>query len=517
MLFDELASDALLTPAPKAEQLGGDDAVRHLEEELQRLQALHRATVEHHETQAEELQASNEELQAINEELRSSAEELETSKEELQSLNEELRTVNQELKIKIEEQVQANDDIRNLINSTEIGTIFLDRQSHVKLFTPRARDVFTLIPADRGRPLSDINSWLVAPDLQDDIALVLERLERVEREVATRDGRWQLMRILPYRTAEERIDGVVLTFVDITERRRTEQALRASEERLRRAIGIETVGVLFFTSTGVVIDANEAFLRMTGHDAADLSHRRVQWQAMIPPEERARTGAALRQLLDTGRIAPREQLLLRRDGSRWWSLFTATRLGPDEAVGFVIDLSEQRRAEELQGSERRLRLILESATDYAIFTTDLGGRIDSWNPGAERMFGYREDQAVGRPIDVLFTPRRTASRRCRAPSWHAPGARARRATSAGSCARTARASSRAARSWRCATAAARSSVSSPSRATSRSASASKKPCSRRTASSRRASRSAPPSSARRTRSSMPSCRSGTRPRTRSEA
>ena len=404
VLFHELASDALLTPAPKAEQLGGDDAVRHLEAELQRLQALHRATVEHHETQAEELQASNEELQAINEEMRSSAEELETSKEELQSLNEELRTVNQELKIKIEEQVQANDDVRNLINSTEIGTIFLDRQSHVKLFTPRARDVFTLIPADRGRPLSDINSWLVAPDLQDDIALVLERLERVEREVATRDGRWQLMRILPYRTAEERIGGVVLTFVDITERRRTEQALRASEERLRRAIGIETVGVLFFTSTGVVIDANEAFLRMTGHDAADLSHRRVQWQAMIPPEERARTGAALRQLLDTGRIAPREQLLLRRDGSRWWSLFTATRLGPDEAVGFVIDLSEQRRAEELQGSERRLRLILESATDYAIFTTDLGGRIDSWNPGAERMFGYREDQAVGRPIDVLYAP-----------------------------------------------------------------------------------------------------------------
>ena len=125
----------------------------------------------------------------MNEELRSSAEELETSKEELQSLNEELRTVNQELKVKVEEQAEANDDIQNLINSTEIGTIFLDRSSRIKLFTPRARDVFTLIPADKGRPLSDISSTLSDIDLHDVIEQVLERLERVEREVKTRDGR----------------------------------------------------------------------------------------------------------------------------------------------------------------------------------------------------------------------------------------------------------------------------------------------------------------------------------------
>ena len=120
----------------------------------------------------------------MNEELRSSAEELETSKEELQSVNEELTTVNQELKIKIEELAQANNDFQNLINSTDIGAIFLDRSRRIKLFTPRMRDMFNLIPADRGRPLSDITTLLVGQDLPADVARVLERLERVEREVA---------------------------------------------------------------------------------------------------------------------------------------------------------------------------------------------------------------------------------------------------------------------------------------------------------------------------------------------
>ena len=149
--------------------MSSGDTVRQLEEEITRVRAQLRVTVERHETQAEELKASNEELQAMNEELRSSTEELETSKEELQSLNEELRTLNQEFKIKVEEQAQASDDIQNLINSTEIGTIFLDRSSRIKFFTARARAIFTLIDADHGRPLSDISSMLVNAHLHGDI------------------------------------------------------------------------------------------------------------------------------------------------------------------------------------------------------------------------------------------------------------------------------------------------------------------------------------------------------------
>ena len=136
------------------------EAARHLEEELARVKAQLRTTIDQYETQVEEAKSSNEELQAINEELRSAAEELETSKEELQSVNEELTTVNQELKIKIEELAVTNNNFQNLINSTEIGTIFLDRLLRVKLSTPRVRDVFNLLPVDVGRPLSDITSNL---------------------------------------------------------------------------------------------------------------------------------------------------------------------------------------------------------------------------------------------------------------------------------------------------------------------------------------------------------------------
>src|SRR5690349_15483700 len=130
-------------------------AVQRLEEELAHTKDNLRTTIEQHEISIEELKASNEELQAMNEELRSSAEELETSKEELQSVNEELTTVNQELKIKVEEQTQTNNDIQNLINSSDIGAVFLDRSGRIKLFTPRMRDTFSLIPGDRGRPLTD--------------------------------------------------------------------------------------------------------------------------------------------------------------------------------------------------------------------------------------------------------------------------------------------------------------------------------------------------------------------------
>jgi two-component system CheB/CheR fusion protein len=190
-----------------------------------------RAAIEQHEVQSEEAKAANEELQAMNEELRSTAEELETSQEELQSVNEELQTVNQELKVKIEEISHASDDLRNLISSTDIGTIFVDRSFRVKLFTPRALQVFNLIPADTGRSLSDITNKLVAGGgLADEMARVIERLQPIERAVETRDGLWYLMRLLPYRTSDDRIDGLVLTFLDITERHHAEEAL---EERVR--------------------------------------------------------------------------------------------------------------------------------------------------------------------------------------------------------------------------------------------------------------------------------------------
>ena len=217
--------DEGLTPAsdPKPVQLvrSIDGPVSQIEDELSRVRTQLRATIEQYETHVEEAKAANEELQAMNEELRSAAEELETSKEELQSVNEELTTVNQELKLKIEELGLATNDLQNLINSTDIGTIFLDRGLRVKFFTARIRDIFNLLATDAGRPLSDITNSLTYTKLHEDVTLVLERLQTLEREVKTTDGRSFLMRALPYRTSDDRIDGVVLTFVEIRERKQT--------------------------------------------------------------------------------------------------------------------------------------------------------------------------------------------------------------------------------------------------------------------------------------------------------
>src|SRR4029079_12135078 len=212
-----------------------EPAVRQLEEELTDLRAKLRAATEQYESQYDEFKASNEELQAMNEELRSAGEELETSKEELQSVNEELTTVKQELKIKVEELRQTNDDFRNLMNSTDIATIFLDRMSRVRQFTPRATEIFNLRPADVGRPLLDLKHHLVDDGVLRDMEQVLNRLQIVEREVEGEGHAWFAMRVLPYRTSDNRLDGVVLTFVDITNRRDTIRSLQSAQEQLALA------------------------------------------------------------------------------------------------------------------------------------------------------------------------------------------------------------------------------------------------------------------------------------------
>ena len=402
VLFEEIAGTDSQNP-PIAMQSG--DVARHLEEEVSRLKQQFRATLQQHERHLEEHKASLEEQHAMNEELRSSSEELETSREELQSLNEELQTVNQELKIKVEEQAQANDDMRNLVNATEIGTIFLDRGMRIKLFTPAVQSIFSFIPADHGRPLADITSVLDYPQLGQDVKRVLETLERVDREVQTRDGRWLLMRALPYRTGDDRIGGVVLTFVEITERKLAADRVRRSEERLRRATAIDNVGIMFFKADGRITDANDAFLRMSGYTREELESRQLRWDDIAPAEWKPVSRRALEEFRTAGRTTPHERELVHSSGARVWVLCAATRLDENEGVEFAVDITAKKLAEEqLLQSETRLRLIVENVIDYGIFTMHPDGRIDHWNPGAERMFGYAEEEIVGRPVSVLFTP-----------------------------------------------------------------------------------------------------------------
>jgi PAS domain S-box-containing protein len=289
--------------------------------------------------------------------------------------------------------------------ATQIGTLFLDRSLRVMRYTPSVRGLFNLIPGDIGRPHAHVTHGLDYGGLGEDAAEVLRTLRTSEREVGAKDGRHFLMRLTPYRTLDDRIGGVVVAFIDITERRRAEEAVRASEGRLQRAINIETVGVIFLDMGGTFTGANDAFLRMSGYTREQVESRRVNTAEITLPEWAARTEEALEELKTEWRTTPYEKELRRPDGSRWWGLFAATRLDETEAVEYVIDVTERRRAaEDARVVEERLRLVVESVEDYAIFTTDAGGLIQSWNPGAQRTFGYTEREAVGRPIEIIFTP-----------------------------------------------------------------------------------------------------------------
>ncbi len=629
-------------------------------DEVRRLQAELQGTIEELQTSNEELKASHEEALSVNEEMQSANEELETSKEEMQSLNEELRTVNGQLRAKMEEHQASASDLASLLSSTDIAVLFLDPQFRIRRFTPAVRDLVDLIPGDVGRPLAALARRFDDPDLDADCHAVLERLIPVAREVVAAGGGHYLRRVLPYRTTDNRIDGVVVTFVeitarkraeealaaekeyaesivetlhepllvlnpdltvkgvnpafythfrvnpaetvgrkvyhlgngqwdipalrallenvlpdsnvfndyevthdfeglgrrvmlvngrrldhvqlvllgirDITERKRAEDALRASEEQFRRAIEDAPVPVIMQAEDGQVLQLSRTWTELTGyglddvptaeawltraygpgadavrghlHDlfqgdrkslgveftirtrhgadrhwsfsasapgtlrdgrrflvgmAVDVTERRQAEEALRASQERLRlalqaarmgvwtldpaTGAQTRDAnlnrllgLDPvettqpfaeflSRIHPddraaveaafatsdREGRPLRLefrvvwpDGSVRWLWDQGDVFGEGGGrpmLGACVDVTDRRAAEEaVRASEERLRLILESATDFAIFTLGPDRTVTLWSPGAASTFGYAEGEIVGRPGDVLFTP-----------------------------------------------------------------------------------------------------------------
>jgi len=247
------------TPARVAAPVkkGESRLLQELEFTKQRLQQ----TIEEQQTSNEELKSTNEELQSTNEELQSTNEELETAKEEMQSLNEELVTVNSELQGKLDDLADAHDDLQNLLNSTEIATIFLDNELRIKRFTLEAKRVSCLIAVDVGRPLSDIVSKLTYDRLSEDAQNVLQTLIVKEREVQAADGSWFFMRILPYRTAKNTIDGLVLTFQDITKLKEAEQVVEAAHAVAASIVETVREPLLVLDDQLRVVSANQSFYR----------------------------------------------------------------------------------------------------------------------------------------------------------------------------------------------------------------------------------------------------------------
>ena len=517
----------------------GEDAGRIAELESQLATAEHRlqAVIEEYETSREEMKAANEEMQSSNEELRSTMEELETSKEELQSINEELQTVNQENRHKVEELSQLSSDLQNLLAATDIATLFLDRELRILRFTPRVAEFFNVRISDRGRPISDLTHRLGYVDLRADAETVLTRLIPVERELRDETGRWYLTRVLPYRNAVDRIEGIVITFIDISTLKNAEEALRESEgklstelesmqklhalvsrlltkpnindalqdildsviditganmgnvqlvsgpeetleivaqrgfrpeflehfrlvtkgtasacaesiktqrrviiedvqlhpsyaphleiarragyravqstplvstsgrvigvlsthysaphtfaehelrlldlytqqaadfvdrwmavdnlrkneERYRRALDVDTVGIAFFTSLAAITWANEAFLRFTGLSREEAQSGNVNWGALLAGDSRLSHLGALEEFQATGRMNPLEMEYSRKDGTRSVGLTAANKLNAEDGVLFVVDTTQRKLTEEaLLESEREFNAI----------------------------------------------------------------------------------------------------------------------------------------------------------------
>jgi two-component system CheB/CheR fusion protein len=371
---EEPAAVSAVAPADQEKS----PAVEHLETELQRTRDRLQSTVEEYETSTEELKASNEELLSMNEELQSTTEELETGREELQSVNEELSTVNQELKTKIEQLGRANADLKNLINSTDVATLFLDRNLRIHRFTPRLGELFNVLPGDHGRPITHLTQKIAYDAFVDEARGVLDTLVPLEREVAADDGRRFLTRIVPYRTADDRIEGVVATFLDITRRVEAEEAANRREARFRRAVADAPIPVLLHAEDGEILQLSRTLTEITGYTPEELPTVDA-WAERAYGEHAERIADDIDRLYELdGRVDEGEYRVRTKGGEeRVWQ-FSSSPVGTDGqgrrlVVSMAADLTERRRAEQARAAQQTA---LADFGVYALVETDLPALFD---------------------------------------------------------------------------------------------------------------------------------------------
>jgi two-component system CheB/CheR fusion protein len=442
-------SQQRVTPAQQPSDQA--EALRQLEDELQATRNDLQLTIEQLETANEELKASNEEVMSMNEELQSTNEELETSREELQSLNEELTTVNRQLEEKLGELESTNNDLVNLLSSTHIATLFLGLDHRIRRFTPSCTEFLSLIDADIGRPISDLSQRIADPDLRSDVDRVIDKLTPVEAEVHNDRGLWFLRRVLPYRTAENRIEGVVVTYTDITGLKLATQELESRDRQQavlvrlgRTALEDSEVEVLFERAATAVAEQldceySEVLALLPGSGRFLLRAGRG-WKAGSVGQTSSAAGIeslAGFALQTAGPVIVEDMLkekrfslsalnrehgvvsgagvLIGAEDKRWGALcvlsssrrqFTVDDVNFLQAVATVLSgaIARARADQDVRLARAWLTGIVDNAND-AIISIDSDQKVTMFNRGAEKIFGYTAREVMEQPLGMLMPAR----------------------------------------------------------------------------------------------------------------
>jgi len=390
VVVQELAASEASSGLQAEERDGEPPVVEYLEGELRATRIELKTVVEELESANEELKSSNEELISTNEELQSANEELQTSKEELQSLNEELETVNAELRSKLDELGAANSDLQNLFSATKIATIFLDGSLRVAKFTPAATALFHLIQSDVGRPLADLAPRFAGQDLLSDAQLVLQLLTPIERQVHTAEGAWFSLRVLPYRTIENVVQGVLITFVDISEIKRAEAFVRQQAELLH----LSHDAIFVRRLDGVIETWNRGAQELYGYSAAEA------------------IGQSAMGLLGTEFSIPREQIdaelahggcwvgelqQRRKDGRAVTVISNKQLVHGEDGVDRVLEAN--RDITERKAAERRLAYLASfpEHNPNPVVEADAEGHVRYANPSAEKLFPTLSAEQLAHP------------------------------------------------------------------------------------------------------------------------
>jgi two-component system CheB/CheR fusion protein len=378
---------------------------KELEAELIRCNEDLNSTREEMQTSQEELKSTNEELQSTNEELQSTNEELTTSKEELQSLNEELQTVNAELQSKLVDFEQANNDMKNLLNSTEIATLFLDKGLNIRRFTDPVTKIFKLRAADTGRPFTDLVCDLKYPEMESNALEVIKTLTPIQKEVETNDSRYYFVRIMPYRTLDDRIDGIVITFTDITAAKQAEESLKM-ENRYLRLFESAKDGILILNSeTGMIMDVNPYLVEMLGYSHDQFIEKSI-WEIGSLKDIVANKDKFLE--LQKKEFVRYENLPLETANGRKINVEFVSNVylvNDKKVVQCIIrDISDRVEAQDaLIFSETRYNHLFKSVKDGVLFLDPKTGIITALNPFLIDLLGLTKENFIGKEIwKIIF-------------------------------------------------------------------------------------------------------------------